>query len=312
MVINGLRIEREQVGELLENLLDGRRTRNASVIFLFSPPMLFAWMGALMIFLKLMRGRSLGPALALAASVALAGCASEDVDDLTGSHMQPLPVGADNKPAPPIEAGDVAIAGQLFSHDVRALPQIASLTTPALVRFDGVTSLVMDKNHQLVPIDTAPYTTLLRDRLLLGDREKLRFIERQLPLLTAAPTGRHHHETAAPVQNSNADYEVRAELRGRSDASSFRIQIEFVDLGTGAVLVNGIYRIRPESSDSGNMGSMGALPPSEEPPPQEQGQTPLPNSANTPYGNNGWATPVPGINDSSTPAGQYNPPPPPQ
>jgi hypothetical protein len=264
-----------------------------------------------MIFSKLMRGRSLRPVFAvMAATVMLAGCASDDVDDLTGSHMQPLPAGADNKPQPPIEAGDVAIAGQLFSHDVRALPQIASLTTPALVRFDGVTSLVMDENHQLVPVDTAPYTTLLRDRLLLGDRENLRFIERQLPPLTTT-TGKHHHAETAPMESSNAEYEVRAELRGKANAGSLRIQIEFVDLGSGAVLVNGIYRIRPEAPDSGDMGSMGALPPPEEPPPA-QGQAPLPNSANTPYGSSGWTTPVPGINDSATPAGQYNPPPPPQ
>jgi hypothetical protein len=276
----------------------------ASVIFLFSRAVLFAWMDARMIFSSLLRGVSSFLACVLVA-VMLAGCASEDIDDLTGSRMQPLPLGADNKPPPPIEAGDIAIAGQLFSHDVRSLPQIAGLTTPALVRFNGVTSLVTDKNHQLASIDTSPYTTLLRDRLLLGDREKLRFVERQLPPLTVA--GKHHHDEAAPVESGDADYEVLAELRGRDDANTLRVQIEFVDVHSGAVLVNGIYRIGQEAPDSGNMGGMGALPPAEEP-----GQVPLPNSANTPaYGNNGWTTPVPGINDSSTPAGQYNPPQPP-
>ena len=280
---------------------------NASVIFLFSRAVLFAWMDALMIFPKLPR-RTFSWLACAVAVVALAGCASEDIDDLTGSRMQPLPLGADNKPPPPIEAGDIAIAGQLFSHDVRNLPQIASLTTPALVRFNGVTSLVTDKNHQLASIDTAPYTTLLRDRLLLGDREKLRFVERQLPPLTVA--GKHHHDEAAPVESGDADYEVLAELRGRDDANTLRVQIEFLDVHSSTVLVNGIYRIRQEAPDSGNMGDMGGLPPAE---PTGQGQVPLPNSAHTPvYGNNGWTTPVPGINDSSTPAGQYNPPPPPQ
>jgi hypothetical protein len=253
-----------------------------------------------MIFPKFMRGRSVGPVVAVAALVlTFAGCASQDVDDLTGSHMQPLPLGADNKPAPPIEAGDIAIAGQLFSHDVRNLPQVASLTTPQLVRFNGVTSLVTDKNHQLAPIDTAPYTQLLRDRLLLGDREKLRFVEHTLPPFGSAVK---HHDTA-PEESGDADFEVRAELRGHDDASALRVQIEFIDIHSGAVLVNGIYRIRQEAATSANMSDLSGPPPED----QDQGQAPLPNSAHTSgYGNNGWTTPVPAVGDPAPPPGKYN------
>jgi len=265
-------------------------------------------MGLFMTFPKLLRSVSVARVAALAVVVlTLAGCASEDVDDLTGSRMQPLPLGPDNKPPPPIEAGDVAIAGQLFSHDVRSLPQVASLTTPAMVRFNGVTSLVMDKNHQLAPIDTRPYTTLLRDRLLLGDREKLRFIERQLPPLTLP--GKHHQQVVAPVESDNADYQVLAELRGRDDANTLRIQIEFVDIHSGTVLVNGIYRIRQEAAGSEDVGDMGS-PPVAQPAPDV---APAPAPAVAPvYTGNGWTTPVPGINDNAAPQGQYNPPPPPQ
>ena len=258
-----------------------------------------------MTFSKLLRGVSFGPALLVAGVLLLAGCASEDVDDLTGSRMQPLALGPDNKPQPPIESGDIAIAGQLFSHDVRALPQVASLTTPALVRFNGVTSLITDENHQLAPIDTAPYTTLLRDRLLLGDREKLRFVERQLPPLS---TSRHGKEVTSSIGGGDADYQVIAELRGKAGAGSYRCQIEFVDIHSGAVLVNGIYRIRPESPESQDMGSLGATP---EPAPSPA-QTPLPNTAGpSGYSGNGWTTPVPGVGDNS-PQGRYNPPVPPQ
>jgi len=257
-----------------------------------------------MIFPKFLRRVSVAPVALVAGVLALAGCASEDVDDLTGSRMQPLPLGADNKPPPPIEAGDIAIAAQLFSHDVRSLPQVASLSTPALVRFNGVTSIVMDENHQPAPVDTQPYTTLLRDRLLLGDREKLRFIERQLPPLTVA--GKHHHEVAAPVETGDADYEVVAELRGKAQSDALRIQIEFVDIHAGTVLLNEIYRIRQEAPGSEDVSDLGSPPPA-------PGQGPLPTSANSPtYGNSGWTTPVPGIYDNSTPPGQYNPPPPPQ
>ena len=257
-----------------------------------------------MTFPKLLRRVSFGPTLLVAGVLLLTGCASEDVDDLTGSRMTPLPLGPDNKPQPPIEAGDIAIAGQLFSHDVRALPQVASLTTPELVRFNGVTSLITDENHQLAPIDTAPYTTLLRDRLLLGDREKLRFVERQLP-----PLGTSRKGVTASIGGGDADYQVVAELRGRAGADSYRVQIEFIDIHSGNVLVNGIYRIRPESPESQDMGSMGAVPSESAPAPA---QTPLPNTAGPAgYSGNGWTTPVPAVGDNS-PQGRYNPPPPPQ
>jgi hypothetical protein len=175
----------------------------------------------------------------LAGVLALAACASEDIDVTTGSRLEQPPAGT--QPEPPIEAGDIAIAGQDFSHAIRQLPEIADATKPPLVQFTGVTSIVNG------PVDTEPYTNLLRDRLLLGDREKLRFVERQLPPLTSHKKG-HPKEVASGDEGSgDPDYQVLAELRGKIDAPFYRIQIEFVNFHTGRVLFNGVYRIAKES-----------------------------------------------------------------
>ncbi len=242
-------------------------------------------------------------------ALALTACASEDRDDVTGSHLEQPVIAQGQKPPAPIEAGDIAIAAQLFSHDIRDLPQVAGLTVPQLVQFTGVTSIVRDENGQLAPVDMEPYTTLLRDRLLLGDREKLRFVERQLPAFH--PRSIHKNsEVAAPIEvdSGDADYRVLAELRGHANADTFRIQMEFVDAHNGNVLLNEVYRIRAEAPGSANTEAMsdqgeppmGALPPEAQPAQAEPAYTPVPQ--------------VPGAEESTDPAlpTHYNPPPPPQ
>jgi PBP1b-binding outer membrane lipoprotein LpoB len=209
-----------------------------------------------MIFSKLTGNPWVRNTALVAGALALAACATMETDDTTGSHLQQPAAGT--PPEPTVEAGDIAIAAQEFSHSIRDLPQVANAGTPPLVRFAGVTSIVRDENRQLVAIDTEPYTTLLRDRLLLGDREKLRFVERTLPPLNAHPK----HEKSAPVESGDADYRVLAELRGRYGDDSYRIQMEFVDAHSGEVLFSATYRIHKESSGSngGDMSSEYAPP----------------------------------------------------
>jgi hypothetical protein len=240
-------------------------------------------------------------------ALALAACASEDRDDVTGSRLEQPVLAQGQQPPPPIEAGDIAIAAQLFSHDIRSLPQIASLTVPELVQFTGVTSIVRDENGQLAAVDTEPYTDLLRDRLLLGDREKLRFVERQLPAFHPH-TIHSNSEVTAPIEidTADADYRVLAELRGHANANTFRIQMEFVDAHTGNVLLNEVYRIRTEAagSTSGEEMSDQGVPPMGAPQAQPAEAVPA-----TPASS---ATPVPGIYDQAPLPTHYNPPPPPQ
>jgi hypothetical protein len=181
----------------------------------------------------------------VAGALALAACAG-DVDDTTGSRLEQAPPGT--KPEPPIEAGDIAIAGQEFSHAIRQLPQVSDAAKPPLVQFTGVTSIVNG------PVDTEPYTTLLRDRLLLGDREKLRFVERQLPPLVTSHRKGHGKAQVSDDGSESPDFQVLAELRGKTDADFYRIQIEFVDFHTGQVLFNGTYRIRKETADGSGGG----------------------------------------------------------
>jgi hypothetical protein len=201
-----------------------------------------------MTFLKLVSNSLVRPIALVACVVMLAGCASEDIDVTTGSRLEQPPTGV--KPEPPVEAGDIAIAGQDFSHAIRQLPEVADAAKPPLVQFTGVTSIVNG------PVDTEPYTDLLRDRLLLGDREKLRFVERQLPPLTSHKKVRKQATPPATDEgNGEPDYQVLAELRGKIDADFYRIQIEFVNAHTGQVLFNGVYRIRKEMPGSSPNGS---------------------------------------------------------
>ena len=139
----------------------------------------------------------------------LAACAP--VDDSIGSHLAQPPAGT--PPQKPIDAGDIAIVGQEVAHSIMDLPVIADAPIPALVQFTGVTSII-DK-----PVDTDPYTELLRDRLLLLTREKLRFVEHTLPpYVPPAKKGKKEKAAPQPVQNTkDPDYEILAELRGRAD-----------------------------------------------------------------------------------------------
>jgi hypothetical protein len=177
----------------------------------------------------------------ISCAAALAGCVSEQEEDqreAMGSHLAQPPPGA---PRPlPTPADDIAIVGQDVAHAILDLPPIRNATVPPLVRFNGVTSIV-DK-----PIDTEPYTELLRDRLLLLTREKLRFVEHTLPPYVPPSQRKHHMEQ--PVQNtSNPDYQVLAELRGKAESDSLKIQVEFVDAHSGDVLYNETFRIGKES-----------------------------------------------------------------
>jgi PBP1b-binding outer membrane lipoprotein LpoB len=173
----------------------------------------------------------------VACALALAACSSDnDERDAMGSHLSQPPAGT-RRPAP-TDAGDIAIVGQDVAQDITQLPPIASASVPPLVRFNGVTSIIQP------PIDTEPYTELLRDRLLLLTRAKLRFVEHTLPPYSP---GKHKHTEPSPGNSSEAEYQVLAEMRGRADASSYKIQVEFVDLHSGDILYNETFRIAKES-----------------------------------------------------------------
>ena len=218
----------------------------------------------------------------VAGAWALAACATTPVDDTINSRLT-QPVATTQVP---IDASDIAIAGQYASHSIRDLPQVADATKPLLVQFTGVTSIING------PVDTEPYTTLLRDRLVVGSHEKLRYVERELPpLILAKPKKiKSKKELPPPVEiNSDPDYQVLAELRGNFTDDFYKIQIQFVDFHTGEVLFNGLYRIRKEMpspsdaqttvttqtiqipttpSQSSDTGVPAPPPPSPEPPPQ--------------------------------------------
>jgi hypothetical protein len=165
---------------------------------------------------------------------------NEDEDSTVGSHLTQPPVGT--PPQKPVDAGDIAIVGQEVAHSIMDLPAVASASVPPLVQFTGVTSIIDQ------PIDTDPYTTLLRDRLLLLTREKLRFVERTLP--PYVPPGKHKKKAAPPESDQNTDnpdYEILAELRGHAENEFYRIQVQFVDTHSNEVLFNGLYRIRKEA-----------------------------------------------------------------
>lgn len=194
----------------------------------------------------------------VAGALTLAACAmmNDDEDSVVGSHLAQPTAGT---PLPkPIEAGDITIVGQEVAHAIMDLPAVSGASVPPLVQFTGVTSIIDQ------PIDTEPYTDLLRDRLLLITREKLRFVEHTLP--PYVPGKKHHKEQQQPVQNTdNPDFEILAELRGHATADFYRIQVEFVDLRTSEVLYNELFRIRPEG---------GELPPPQAPESTDSNQPP--------------------------------------
>ena len=168
-------------------------------------------------------------------ALALAGCATSINDDVSKSHLaQPV---ADEHGQPIIAAGDIAIAGQEVAHAIMDLPEVANATVPPLVQFKRVTSVING------PVNTEPYTDLLRDRLLLITREKLRFVERQLPPL-------HGRKHGGPIDvNTDADYKILAELRGEYGSDTYLVQIQFLDIHSNDILFNGLYSIRREEQD---------------------------------------------------------------
>ncbi|MCE0498102.1 MAG: hypothetical protein LV481_09175 [Methylacidiphilales bacterium] len=198
--------------------------------------------------------------LALVTGVAILTACAAPPDDLTNSRLTQPPAGT--PVPPPAEAGDIAIAGQYAAHAIMDLPEVANATVPPLVQFTGVTSIIVSQ----VPIDTEPYTVLLRDRLLLITREKLRFVERELPPLEVTTSKKSKKKKAAPASEAseNPDYQVLAELHGRYKDDFYKVQIQFVDIHTGAVLFNGLYRIGkeiPPADDTSPAPSDTAVPP---------------------------------------------------
>jgi PBP1b-binding outer membrane lipoprotein LpoB len=215
-------------------------------------------------------GANLAAALVVAASaLALTGCATEnDERDAMGSQLAQPPAGT--RRPPPIEAGDIALVGQDVANAILQLPPIAQATTPPLVRFNGVTSIINP------PIDTAPYTQLLRDRLLLLTREKLRFVEHTLP--PYVPGGHKKHvETSS--DDSDAQYQVLAEMRGQVKAPTYKIQVEFVEIGSGNILFNQTYRISKESDAQADMGQYSDPMAAPQPQPQQAGSAPPQNNS---------------------------------
>ena len=181
----------------------------------------------------------------LGAVVALSSCGTtqQELDDTTGSRLiQPAPV-PNAPPRPAEEVGDVAIAGQVVAHAILDIPAIASAPTPPLVNFTGVTSLVVGPP----PVDTEPYTTLLRDRLLLLTRLKLRFVERTLPPFSSGKKSKNA-PAPAPVVDTH-EYKLLAELRGKTTSDLYWLQIQFIDTRTNELLYDGLFRIRKEASE---------------------------------------------------------------
>jgi hypothetical protein len=214
----------------------------------------------------------------LACALALAACAGEnDERDALGSRLAQPPAGT--RRPPPVDAGDIAIVGQDVAHEILQLAPIASATVPPLVRFNGVTSIINP------PIDTEPYTDLLRDRLLLLTREKLRFVEHTLP--PYIPGGKKKHAELPSSTGGDAEYQVLAEMRGKANADSYKIQIEFVEIGSGNILFNQTYRVAKEAESQPEADQYTAPM---APPPQQQGKPAPPMQSDSPE----TGTPPPG------------------
>ena len=224
---------------------------------------------------------------------ALASCAP--VDDTIGSTLVQPPPGTEQQK--PVDAGDIAIVGQDVAYAIMDLPAVANATSPPMVQFTGVTSIIDQ------PIDTSPYTQLFRDRLILLTREKLRFQERTLPPLIIKKKGKEETPPAAASTGDNFDYKVLAELRGRAEDKSYKVQVQFIDAHSGAVLFNCLYRIAKEAApepagedDTGGSAPStedntgGAPPPAQDnngapPPPQQNAGTPPPSTDSAPSPN---------------------------
>ncbi len=233
-----------------------------------------------MIFVRTLpdRMRLIQGAALVALAMTLGGCVSPDVDDPTGSHLAQPPAGT--APRQPLDADDIAIVGQEVAHAILALPAVADATVPPRAQFAGVTSIVTSSKGVMADVDTEPYTTLLRDRILLLTRLKLRFIEHTLPPLVTAKRGK---KTATPTSSDSGspDYKIVAELRGRLKDPFYHIQVQFVAIRTGEVLFDGLYRIRKEGE--GGIGSPASdLAPDQSAPAPDQSTGPAPSNIQNP------------------------------
>jgi len=225
-------------------------------------------------------------------ALVLTGCATEnDERDSMGSHLYQPPHGT--KRPPPVDAGDIALVGQDVARQILLLPPIAEAATPPLVRFNGVTSIVNP------PIDTAPYTVLLRDRLLLLTREKLRFVEHTLP--PYSPGG--HKKQHVDIDNGDAEYQVLAEIRGQAKAPTYKVQVEFVEIGSGNILFNQTYRIAKE--DEGQPSADSYTPPMAPQSPGQQAPPPQPKNSGDVNENGDPNNPPPGYYDKPTTGKNY-------
>ena len=218
----------------------------------------------------------------VACTLALAACAGDnDERDALGSHLQQPPAGT--RRPPPVDAGDIAIVGQDVAHEIVQLSPIANASVPPLVRFNGVTSIINP------PIDTEPYTDLLRDRLLLLTREKLRFVEHTLP--PYVPGGHKKHSSMPSSTGGDAQYQILAEMRGQADADNYKIQIEFVEIASGDILFNETYRVAKEA---GSQPDADQYTSPMAPPPQQAQQEPAPRPKSQPSQSQDQQTPPPG------------------
>ena len=212
------------------------------------------------------------------AAITLTLVACAEPDDSIGSQLAQPAAGMPKQEV--IEGGDIALVGEKVAHAIMDLPAVADAPMPPLVRFKGVTSIVDQ------PIDTEPYTDLLRDRLLLLTREKLRFVEHTLPPLI---TKKSHHEgeTTTPQNTTDPDFEVLAELRGRAERDTLKVQVEFVDAHTHDILFNGLYAIRREADAPPPAMPMQAPDMSAPPAPQPEPPAPSPTQMAPPTTNPG-------------------------
>jgi hypothetical protein len=215
--------------------------------------------------------------LVLAAlALGLAACAAVDIDDTTGSALTQPPPGT--PPPQPIDANDIVIVGQLVAHSIMDLPAVADATNPPMVQFNGVTSIISGP----VPVDTDPYTELFRDRLLLLTREKLRFVEHTLPpLVIDSPKKSKKKKPPVPEMVEVPDYQILAEMRGRSEDDLYKIQVQFVDAQTGEILFDELYRIRKEAPPE-PPDAVPVTPPDDSIAPPDQNPNPPPADTGNP------------------------------
>ena len=225
----------------------------------------------------LLKMRPLGRGLVLAAlALGLAACAAVDIDDTTGSALTQPPPGT--PPPQPIDANDIVIVGQLVAHSIMDLPAVADATNPPMVQFNGVTSIISGP----MPVDTDPYTELFRDRLLLLTREKLRFVEHSLPpLVIDAPKKSKKKKPPVPEMVEVPDYQILAEMRGRSEDDLYKIQVQFVDAQTGEILFDELYRIRKEAPPE-PPDAVPVTPPDDSIAPPDQNPNPPPADTGNP------------------------------